>query len=398
MPDDRATSANTHSRWMPDRLQLEVKELVGEVDPEVPNLLVHGDALDAVTAVGADDRYRGHVAVCYIDPPFNRGEDFAHYDDAMARHAWMSMLHDRLVAIREVIADNGSVWVHLDDAAQHHGRCLLDEVFGTSAFVATVIWQRRTSRDNRRAFSAMHDYIHVYSPGGPVAWKRRRNGLPDDGAFSNPDNDPRGLWRSVPLTAQSGHATPQQFYTVVSPTGVRHDPPPGRCWTYTIGRLAELDTDGRIYWPRGGDGKPRLKRFQSEVDGLAPFTIWTAEEVGENSHAKKDLLRLFADQAAFDTPKPESLLERIIRIGSNEGEIVLDCFLGSGTTAATAHKLQRRWVGVERNQDVFDRFALPRLRKVINGDDSVGISPKVAWSGGGGFIVSGVSEAAERSA
>lgn len=369
---------------------LDVLETVGAPEDEVPNLLFHADAADALELLAADPRYGRKVALCYIDPPFNRGEDFAHYGDAIARHAWMSMLHERLAGIREVLAPDGSVWLHLDDAAQHHGRCLLDEVFGAGAFVATVIWQRRTSRDNRKAFSGMHDYIHVYSPSGPLAWKRRRNALPDDGAFANPDGDPRGPWRSVPLTAQAGHATAAQFYTVVSPTGERHEPPAGRCWTYSRERLSELEADGRVYWPRGGSGKPRLKRFQSEVEGLAPFTIWGADEVGENAHAKKDLLALFDDRAAFDTPKPERLLQRIVHVGSRPGEIVLDCFLGSGTTAATAHKMGRRWVGVERSDEVFQRFSLPRLRRVVAGDDGVGISPVVGWSGGGGFVVAAV--------
>jgi adenine-specific DNA-methyltransferase len=335
------------------------------------NLLVRGDALHALTSLlrldGYRDRYAGKVRLCYLDPPFNTGETFQHYRDAVARSEWLATLRDRLVLIRRLLAPDGSVWVHLDDSEQHRARCVLDEVFGPKAFVATVIWQKRTSRDNRTAFSAMHDYIHVYAPLGPVAWKRLRNPLPDGGEFSNPDGDPNGPWRSVPLTAQAGHGTAGQFYTIVSPAGDAHDPPAGRCWTYTRERFDELVAAGRVYWPRAGRGKPRLKRYLHEATGLAPFTIWMAAEVGENADAKKALLAAFPGRPPFDTPKPEALLQRIIHIATNPGELVLDCFLGSGTTAVVAQRMGRRWVGVERSAEVVDGFALPRLRAALDG-------------------------------
>lgn len=163
------------------------------------------------------------------------------------------------------------------------------------------------------------------------------------------------------MTVQAGHATPSQFYTVVTPTGVHHDPPPGRCWTYTAERLADLDAQGCVYWPSGGNGKPRLKRFQSDVTGLAPFTIWAADEVGDNGSAKRSLLAELPDRQAFDTPKPIGLLERIIAIATDPGDVVLDYYLGSGTTAVAAQRLGRRWIGIERNLRTIEEFALPRL-------------------------------------
>ena len=335
----------------------------------------------------------GAVSLCYIDPPFNRGDAFGFYDDNLAGEVWLSMLRDRLVEIRRLLAPDGSVWVHVDDSRQHHARCLLDDVFGAEAFVATVIWQRRRSRDNRKAFSAMHDYIHVYAPAGPLAWKKRRNPLPDHGKFSNPDDDPRGPWRSTPLSAPAGHGTVDQFYAILSPSGAEHHPPPGRCWTYTRERFEGLVAEGRVYWPKSGAGKPRLKRYSDEADGLAPFTIWFADDVGENADAKKELLALFNNGVVFDTPKPETLMQRILHIGSNRGELVLDCFLGSGTTAAVAHKMGRRWIGIERSAEVLRDCALPRLRRVIEGDDGVGITPLVGWRGGGGFKLLAVDEA-----
>jgi adenine-specific DNA-methyltransferase len=332
-------------------------------------LLVRGDALHALKSLSRLEKYKGQVAgkvkLCYIDPPFNTGEDFEHYPDSHASPGWLALLREHLVRIKELLAPEGSVWIHLDDSEQHRARCVLDEVFGAEAFVATIIWQRRTSRDNRKAFSSMHDYIHVYAPIGPVAWKKYRNSLPDEGQFTNLDGDPRGPWRSVPMSAQAGHATVSQFYTVISPVGEHHEPPPGRCWTYTRERFEELVADGRVYWPRSGRGKPRLKHFLSESNGLAPFTIWQAGEVGENADAKKALMIECPGGPAFDTPKPVALLERIVHIASNPGDLVLDCFLGSGTTAVVAQRMGRRWIGVERNVDTVERFVVPRIRTVL---------------------------------
>lgn len=349
--------------------------------------LVHGEAPDSIllqadarlalskllTAEGCQP-VAGTVKLCYLDPPYNTGERFAHYDDRMDSTAWLANLRDHLELTKQLLSPDGSLWLHLDDSEQHRARCLLDEVFGEEAFVATIIWQKRSTRDNRKAFSSMHDYIHVYAPAGPKAWKTVRNGLPDEGAFSNPDNDPRGPWRSVPMTVQAGHATTGQFYTVTTPTGVRHDPPQGRCWTYTASRLAELHAEGRVYWPRGGDGKPRLKRYQTEVTGLAPFTIWSADEVGDTGSAKRALLAEFPDRQPFDTPKPLALMERIVAIATNPGDVVLDYYLGSGTTAVAAQSMGRRWIGVERSPRTVEEFALPRIRKAWEATSSAGVA------------------------
>lgn len=376
----RPVVVNSGYRWVPTTSTRRVRPLRFELGVGEPceSLLVHGDATDALAALALRyehrDGYAGRVKLCYIDPPFNTGEHFEHYSDRADSSAWLGLLREHLVQIKKLLAPDGSVWLHLDDSEQHRARCILDEIFGTSAFVATVIWQKRVSRDNRKAFSSMHDYIHVYAPGGPIAWKRARNGLPDTGEFSNPDNDPRGPWRSAPMTAQAGHATASQFYTVTSPTGVEHDPPPGRCWTYTSERLTELDADGLVYWPRAGSGKPRLKRYASQGTTLAPFTIWNAEEVGSTSSAKKALLKQFPGLPTFDTPKPEALIERIVRVGSNEGELVLDSYLGSGTTAVVAQRLGRPWIGIERNSRAITEFALPRIQRERDASGGTGFS------------------------
>jgi adenine-specific DNA-methyltransferase len=347
-----------------------------EIGESSSNLLIQGDAtaaLDALIAAKSGDR--GQVRLCYIDPPYNTGERFSYYADRMDRSTWLSTLRDHLTRIRALLSEDGSIWLHLDDSEQHRARCVLDEVFGVDAFVATIIWQKRTSRDNRKAFSSMHDYIHVYAPAGPVAWKRLRNGLPDTGAFSNPDDDPRGPWRSVPMTVQAGHATPAQFYTVTTPSGAQHDPPPGRCWTYTKDKLRQLEAQGLVYWPRAGAGKPRLKRYASAVSQLAPFTIWFAEEVGSTGSAKKALHKeLPGGDPAFDTPKPLGLIQRIVEIASDPGDLVLDCYLGSGTTALAAHASGRRWIGIEHSRNTVERIALPRLRAAVESNSSSGFT------------------------
>lgn len=341
------------------------------------SLLIQADARDGLARLlnaGEGLPMAGQIKLCYLDPPYNTGERFEHYDDRMDSAEWLATLRGHLELAKQLLSPDGSLWLHLDDSEQHRARCVLDEVFGVGAFVATIIWQKRTTRDNRKAFSSMHDYIHVYAPAGPKAWKSVRNGLPDEGAFGNPDNDPRGPWRSVPMSVQAGHATVSQFYTVTTPTGVRHDPPPGRCWTYTAPRLAELDADGRVYWPRGGDGKPRLKRYQTEVTGLAPFTIWPADEVGDTGSAKRALLSEFPDRQPFDTPKPVALLERIIGVATDPGDTVLDYYLGSGTTAVAAQSMGRPWIGIERSARTVTEFALPRVRNAWAATPGAGVA------------------------
>lgn len=351
--------------------KLAIQKIVGCAPPE--SLLIGADASDALAALAAPELgFLGNVNLCYLDPPFNTGERFEHYGDKLDRSMWLGVLREHLSLIKGLLAPNGSVWLHLDDSEQHRARCVLDEVFGADAFVGTIIWQKRTSRDSRKAFSSMHDYIHVYSPIGPTAWKQVRNGLPDEGEFANPDNDPRGPWRSIPMTVQAGHATASQFYTVVTPTGVLHDPPAGRCWTYTQERLDQLVREKRVYWPRKGDGKPRLKRFATEATDLAPFTIWPADEVGDTSSAKKNLRRDFPDWPTFDTPKPLPLMQRIVGIASDAGDLVLDCYAGSGTTLAAAESMKRRWVGVDVNDMTLERFAIPRLSELVLGDGASG--------------------------
>ncbi len=358
------------------------------------NLLIRGDSLDALRALVHTPElaaeYRGKVKLVYIDPPFNTGQAFEHYNDSLEHSVWLGMMRERLVLIKELLSPEGSVWVHLDDAEMAYCKVLMDEIFGRQNFVATVVWQKSYTRENRTAVSTSHDSILVFAPLGQE-WKLVRNSLPNSDAqlarYVNPDNDPRGPYKPTPMHAKAEKGRRQsQFYTITTPSGRLVDPPPGRCWLFTEPRYQEVLAEGRVYFGKSGDGVPTLKKFLSEVQaGLVPNTWWTHEEVGNTGTGKSEIVAMFSDQVPFSTPKPESLLARVVTVGSNAGDIVLDCFAGSGTTAAVAHKMGRRWVTVELSENTADTFTKPRLEKVVAGDDPGGITESAGWTGGGGF-------------
>jgi adenine-specific DNA-methyltransferase len=354
------------------------------------NLLIRGDALNALSSLAElpefAAEYAGKIKLAYLDPPFNTQQSFLHYDDALEHSVWLTMMRDRLLQVKTLLSPQGSVWVHCDDSEQHRLRCVLDEVFGPNSFVATIIWQKRYSRDNRPAIGPVHDFILVYAPAGQD-WKMYRNRIPRESAtqYRNPNNDPRGLWRPIPMTAQGYR--PNQMYEIESPAGVIHRPPKGRCWSMIRERYDELLAQGRIYFGQDGASQPNVIRYLDEDEGLVPWTWWPHEEVGHTDEAKKEILDLFPDVEAFATPKPERLMSRIVHIGSRPGEVVLDCFLGSATTAAVAHKMGRRWVGIEISCSNLETYARPRLERVVNGDDPGGITRAAEWNGGGGFRV-----------
>ena len=366
-------------------------DAVGEVpeDPYAANLLFTGDSLDVLRILCEVPEYRsiyrGKVKLVYIDPPFNTGQAFEHYDDWMEHSTWLSFMRERLLLIRDLLAPDGSVWVHLDDAEVHHMRLMMDEVFGAANFLGTTVWKRRNDpRNTARYLSMDHDTVLVY------ARDQQRctfNQLPRteamDRAYVNPDNDPRGPWRRGDMAARNFYS--KGLYPVTSPSGkVIDGPPSGSYWRVSREELERLDADGRIYWGAAGDSRPYLKRFLSEVaGGRVPSSVWHPEEVGFVRNGKEEARALVGD--VFATPKPERLIERIIHIGSNPGDLVVDCFAGSGTTAAVAHKMGRRWVTAEVLPATVELFTLPRLVKVVEGDDPGGITKSVGWEGGGGF-------------
>lgn len=350
------------------------------------NRLIQGDNLLVLKAL--EPEFSGQVKCIYIDPPYNTGSAFEHYDDGLEHSLWLGLMRDRLELLRRLLhPTDGSLWVSIDDREAPYLRVLLDEAFGRSAFIAANVWQKRYSRENRAAIGDVHEYVLTYAV-NPQRFKAIRNKLPpttdQTETYRNPNKDPKGPWRSVPLTAQAGHATKEQFYEIASPSGKVFVPPKGRCWGLSRATFEKLRAEGRIYFGKHGDSQPRSIRYLSEVEGYVPWTWWPHEEVGHTDESKKEIHALFGKTDAFDTPKPERLIERILTIATNPNDLVLDSFLGSGTTAAVAHKMGRRWIGVELGDHAHSLCAT-RLRKVIDGSDPGGITAAVGWQGGGGF-------------
>jgi adenine-specific DNA-methyltransferase len=293
--------------------------------------------------------------------------------------------------IRTLLTADGSLWMHLDDSELHYAKVMLDEVFGRKNYVGTVVWQKSLSRENRTDLSTTHEYVLVYAK-NKIIWSRTRNKLAPTQVqldrYKNLDNDPRGPWTSGDMTAKAGPGRrDSQFYELTLPSGRSVNPSKGMAWRFTRDRLDELIADGRVSFGPRGDSVPRLKRFLSETQGgLVPTSWWPADEVGTTDLAKKELRRLFPDMVPFETPKPERLARRIIEIATDPGDFVLDCYGGSGTSAAVAHKLGRGWITSEREPRTFHEVLVPRLRAVVGGEQG-GISLDTAWLGGGDFQV-----------
>lgn len=356
-------------------------------DPSSENMLIHGDNLIALQALQQD--FAGKIKCIYIDPPYNTGSAFEHYDDGLEHSQWLNILYPRLILLKDLLTEDGSIWISIDDNEMPYLRVICDEIFGRENFITTIIWEKRKTRENRRVFSFKHDYIIVYSKNKSLFEKTRNPvSITDEvlSRYKNPDNDPRGPWQSVSVNAQAGHATPSQFYEITTPSGKKLSPPPGRCWLYTKTKFQELVDDNRIYFGKDGSHAPRYKKFLSESEdkGLTPETIWYADEVGTNDTSKKEILSLFGKDNIFDTPKPEALIQRVLQIASNPCDIIIDSFLGSGTTAAVAHKMGRKYIGIEMGEHAYTHCKT-RLDKVINGEDDGGITKSTNWQGGGGY-------------
>ena len=357
------------------------------------NLLIQGDNLLALKAL--IPFYAGQVKCIFIDPPYNTQSAFEHYDDKLEHSQWLSMMYPRLVLLRELLAEDGSIWVTIDDNEAHYLKVLMDEVFGRGNFVANVVWEKKFApQANSVWLSDSHDHVHVYARRKEV-WRANLLTRNEAGVarYKNPDNDPRGPWMSDNFTISlTGGQRGAQFaktgvspniYEITTPGGKKLRPSPGRCWRVTEDRYRELRADNRIWFGETGNNVPRYKTFLAEVqDGVVAKTLWRREEVGDNQDGKREVVK-FNGERVFSTPKPERLLHRIIHIATNPGDLVLDSFLGSGTTAAVAHKMGRRWIGIEMGEHA-RTHCIPRLQKVIEGEQG-GISEAVGWNGGGGF-------------
>lgn len=368
---------------VPYRLLEEVPDLsVPAPGREGDNLLVQGDNLEALRALLP--LYAGRVKCIYIDPPYNTGSAFEHYDDSLEHAKWLAMMVPRLQLLREFLSEDGSIWVSIDDREGHYLKVVMDEVFGRRNFIDTIIWRKNYSpKASARHFSSDHDYVFVYSRNAdrfvPNLMPRTDK---QNKAYRNPDNDPRGPWKTSDLSARNPYSAGR--YPITTPGGRLIDGPPGgNYWRVSEENFWAMDRDNRIWWGKDGNAIPQIKRFLSEVkQGVTPQTYWPYEDVGHTQQAKKEILTLF-QREVFLTPKPEALLQRVVSIATNPGDLVLDSFLGSGTTAAVAHKMGRRWIGVEMGDHARTHCAA-RIRKVIEGEQG-GISRDVSWQGGGGF-------------
>ena len=352
------------------------------VKPTYDNMLIHGDNLLALKALEQD--YTGKIKCIYIDPPYNTGNAFEHYDDGLEHSIWLSLMRDRLEILRRLLSEDGSIWISLDDNEQAYCKVLCDEIFGRSNFVNNVIWQKKFSPQNdAKWLSDNHDFIMVYAK-NKFEWKPNLLPRTDEmnARYKNPDNDPRGPWTSGDISVK--RITEKDIYSITTPSGREVMPPVGTSWRLSKETLDNMIKDNRIWFGPKGDSVPRIKRFLSEVkDGMTSMTIWTHQEVGHNQDAKKEVIA-FNSVNVFDTPKPEKLINRILHLATNPGDIVLDSFLGSGTTCAVAHKMGRRWIGVEMGDHIYTH-CLPRLQKVIKGEDSGGVTKATGWTCGGGF-------------
>ena len=347
------------------------------------NMVIQGDNLLALRALMP--LYAGHVKCIFIDPPYNTQSAFEHYDDKLEHSQWLSMMYPRLVLLRDLLAEDGSIWVTLDDNEVNYMKVMMDEVFGRDNFIVDIAWQKAyTSNQTAKHISSTHDHILLYAKNEKklTIGKLPRSQEQKD-KFKNPDDDPKGPWKAENLSAGKFYSAGQ--FKITGPTGTVFTPPKNRYWRCNEEQFNKWRDEGRITWGLKGTGRPMLKKYLYEMeDGLKVNTWWHHEDFGSNKQASLDLKKLFSDASeVFQTPKPEMLISKILSLCSTPEDIVLDSFLGSGTTAAVAHKMGRRYIGIEMGEHA-KTHCIPRLQKVIEGEQG-GISQDVEWQGGGGF-------------
>lgn len=354
------------------------------------NLIIQGDNLKALKTLLPT--YAGKIKCIYIDPPYNTGNENWIYNDNvnspmikdwlgkvvdkedLTRHdKWLCLMMPRLKLLRELLSENGAIFISIDDIEQHNLRTLLDEVFGTDNFIANIIWQKRTSPDSRVVLGAGHEFITSYSKNYHLFYETlKKLELSDDQKrqFKNPDNDPLGPWVSSDFTAQGYR--PNQMYEIVTPSGKKYSPPEGGCWKNIESVYKKLAKEGRMWFGNDGKGMPRRKTYLNEREGSVPWTWWSNKEVGHNQEARKEIIEIFGKSSAFDTPKPVSLIKRILQIATDEDSIILDSFAGSGTTAHAVLELNkedggnRKFILVEQ-EDYANNITAERVRRVIKG-------------------------------
>ncbi|MCF6263708.1 MAG: site-specific DNA-methyltransferase [Xanthomonadales bacterium] len=384
-----------HHKDVPFRLLEPVEELSAG-DADSGNLIIQGDNLDALKALLP--RYAGQVKCIYIDPPYNTGNEGWVYNDnvnspeirrwlgevvgkegeTLDRHdRWLCMMYPRLLLLKQFLRNDGVIWISIDDAAVTLLRILMNEIFGNEKFIACNVWQKRYSRENREAIGDVHEYIVVYAM-NPALFKASRHKIPINEkqakVYRNPNNDPKGRWRPIPMTAQAGHATPDQFYEIIAPSGKSFRPPKGRCWGFAKATFEKLRSDGKVYFGKTGNSQPNTIRYLSEVEGVVPWTWWPHDEVGNTDEATKELMGIFGGESPFNTsPKPSRLIERILQISTDKDSLILDSFAGSGTTAHALLKKNaedggaRRFILIEMDKVVSKNITAERIKRVAYG-------------------------------
>lgn len=372
------------------RILLEDNELsYGDADNE--NLLIHGDNLLALKAL--EQKYTGKIKCVFIDPPYNTGSAFTHYDDGLEHSLWLCLIRDRLELLRTLLSDDGSIWITIDDHEVHYLKCLCDEIFGRNNFISNVIWEKSDSpRMDAAFFSSRHDHLLVYAKDQSKFKVKRQplslNDLPSHYDKVDPNGNPYYL---KPLRAM-GQADkredrPTMYFPLVAPDGTeiypkRQDGTDGR-WRWGVQKIEQ--EKWRIDWSNGRNGwTPYFRVYADSSSGRPPETIWFHSEVGSNRTSKAEIKKVIPAISAFDTPKPEALIKKILEIATDDNDLVLDSFAGSGTTGAVAQKMVRRWIMIELG-DHCRTHIVPRLKKVIDGEDQGGITKSVNWQGGGGF-------------
>jgi adenine-specific DNA-methyltransferase len=358
------------------------------------NLIIQGDNLKALKALLPT--FAGKIKCIYIDPPYNTGNENWVYNDNvnspmikewlgnvvdkedLTRHdKWLCMMMPRIKLLRELLSEDGVIFISIDDNENHNLRSICDEIFGDSNFVTSIVWHKMDSPKNTAMyFSEDHEYIQVYAKNKDI-W--RPNNLPRTqemiDRYKNPDNDPRGPWLLSDLAARNFYAAGK--YSIKTPSGkVIEGPPAGSYWRVSKEKFNELDTDNRIWWGSAGSNRPGIKRFLSEVkDGIVPQTLWSWKDAGSNRHSKQELNEIMSSNAnddIFVTPKPVSLVQKILKIATNKDSIILDSFAGSGTTAQAVLQLNkedngnRRFILVEQ-EEYADKITAERVRRVIKG-------------------------------
>ncbi|HIF9434226.1 TPA: site-specific DNA-methyltransferase [Photobacterium damselae] len=360
--------------------------LLPEGNATFDNKLIFGDNLLALKSL--EQQYTGKVKCVFIDPPYNTGNAFEHYDDGVEHSLWLSLMKERLHILFNLLSDGGSIWITIDNNEAHYLKVLCDEVFMRQNFVSDIAWHKRVSPANdAKYFSADHDHILVYAKNKEnFKPNRLKNTASQLKNFKNLDDDPRGPWNSSAYTcAKNSTERPNLYYPIMNPnTGEEIWPKKTRVWAYGQ-ETHQLNVDNNlVYWGKDGKGSmPRIKKFLKDSKGVVPRSIWSYDETGHNQESNLEIMALFPENP-FSTPKPEKLIKRVLEIATEPGDLVLDSFAGSGTTGAVAHKMGRKWIMVELGEHCHTHI-IPRLQKVIDGEDQGGISPSVNWQGGGSF-------------